>query len=76
MFFSSSDGSFEVLGHTLEDLNYQIILPPDFDASKKYPAIVHVYGGPHAQMVTNSWGDTRYLFQRYLASLGFCDYVP
>ena len=56
---------------TLEDLNYQIILPPDFDASKKYPAIVHVYGGPHAQMVTNSWGDTRYLFQRYLASLGF-----
>ncbi len=37
------------------DLYYRIILPPDFDATKKYPAIVYVYGGPHAQLITDSW---------------------
>jgi len=37
------------------DLYYRIITPPDFDPSKKYPAIVYVYGGPHAQLITNSW---------------------
>ncbi len=29
--------------------------PPDFDPRKKYPVIVYVYGGPHAQMVKNEW---------------------
>lgn len=37
------------------DLYYRIILPPDFDPAKKYPAIVYVYGGPHAQLVTDEW---------------------
>ncbi|MDD2385601.1 MAG: DPP IV N-terminal domain-containing protein [Bacteroidales bacterium] len=37
------------------DLYYRIVLPPDFDETKKYPAIVYVYGGPHAQLITNSW---------------------
>ncbi|MBN2777304.1 MAG: DPP IV N-terminal domain-containing protein [Bacteroidales bacterium] len=37
------------------DLYYRIVLPPDFDPTKKYPAIVYVYGGPHAQLITNSW---------------------
>ena len=37
------------------DLYYRIVLPPDFDATKKYPTIVYVYGGPHAQLITNSW---------------------
>ena len=36
-------------------LNARLILPPDFDASKKYPVIVYVYGGPHGQMVANSF---------------------
>ncbi|RMF63409.1 MAG: S9 family peptidase, partial [Calditrichaeota bacterium] len=36
-------------------LNGRLILPPDFDPQKKYPAIVYVYGGPHGQMVTNSF---------------------
>jgi len=37
------------------DLYYRIILPPGFDKNKEYPAIVYVYGGPHAQLITNSW---------------------
>ena len=37
------------------DLNARIILPSGFDETKRYPTLVHLYGGPHAQMVTNSW---------------------
>jgi dipeptidyl-peptidase-4 len=33
----------------------KITKPANFDASKKYPVLVYVYGGPHAQLVTNSW---------------------
>lgn len=37
------------------DLYAKITKPSNFDASKKYPVLVYVYGGPHAQLVTNSW---------------------
>tara|TARA_R110001583_G_scaffold412_2_gene3820 strand:+ start:60149 stop:62275 length:2127 start_codon:yes stop_codon:yes gene_type:complete len=37
------------------NLYAKITKPADFDASKKYPVLVYVYGGPHAQLVTNSW---------------------
>ena len=37
------------------DLFAKITKPANFDASKKYPVLVYVYGGPHAQLVTNSW---------------------
>jgi dipeptidyl-peptidase-4 len=33
----------------------RLIKPKGFDGSKKYPAIVMVYGGPHSQNVKNSW---------------------
>lgn len=33
----------------------KITKPADFDPQKKYPVLIYVYGGPHAQMVTNSW---------------------
>lgn len=36
-------------------LYYEILKPIGFDPAKKYPAIVSVYGGPHAQRVTKSW---------------------
>ena len=31
----------------------KLILPTDFDASKKYPVIVYLYNGPHLQLITN-----------------------
>ncbi|AMC09833.1 peptidase S9 [Lutibacter profundi] len=37
------------------NLYAKITKPADFDASKKYPVLIYVYGGPHAQLVTNSW---------------------
>ena len=32
-----------------------LIKPAGFDPAKKYPALVNVYGGPHAQAVRNAW---------------------
>jgi len=37
------------------DLYYRMILPPDFDPNKKYPVFLYVYGGPHSQLVTNTF---------------------
>lgn len=38
-----------------EVLHYEILKPTNFDPARKYPAIVSVYGGPHAQTVSRSW---------------------
>jgi dipeptidyl-peptidase-4 len=45
--------------------------PPNFDINKKYPVVVYVYGGPHAQMVTNSWLGGGNLWMAYMASKGY-----
>jgi dipeptidyl-peptidase-4 len=44
--------------------------PADFDPGKKYPVIVYVYGGPHAQVVRDAWGATS-LLDHLLASRGY-----
>jgi dipeptidyl-peptidase-4 len=33
----------------------RLLKPVPFDPTKKYPVIVQVYGGPHAQTVRNQW---------------------
>lgn len=53
------------------DLYYRIIKPANFDASKKYPVMVYVYGGPHAQMVTNSWLAGANLWMHWMANQGY-----
>ncbi len=53
-----------------QTLHYRLFKPVDFDASKKYPVLVRVYGGPHAQLVTNSWSSQDY-FTQYLLQQGF-----
>ncbi|PCJ48311.1 MAG: S9 family peptidase [Gammaproteobacteria bacterium] len=49
-------------------LYYRLYKPADFDPKKKYPALVYLYSGPRAQMVTNSW--QRY-FVQYMAQQGY-----
>lgn len=52
-----------------EVLHYEILKPIGFDPAKKYPAIVTVYGGPHAQTVTRNWqkvGERPYLEDGYV----------
>ena len=53
------------------ELYYKLFLPPDFDSKKKYPAIIYVYGGPHAQMVQNIWYDPTELWMEYMAQHGY-----
>ena len=51
-----------------QTLYYKMTKPSDFDAEKKYPVLVYVYGGPGAQRVTKSWGSE---FVQYMAQQGF-----
>jgi dipeptidyl-peptidase-4 len=48
-----------------------MIYPAAFDSTKKYPVLVYVYGGPHAQMITNSWLGGADLWLYYMAQQGY-----
>ncbi|MCQ2118581.1 MAG: S9 family peptidase [Bacteroidales bacterium] len=63
----SADGSY--------DNWYRLFLPPDFDASKKYPVILYVYGGPHSQMVRDSWLGQVRMWEMLMAQKGYIVYV-
>ena len=47
-----------------------LLKPADFDPARRYPVVLSVYGGPHAQTVTNAWEHTS-PFEHLLASHGF-----
>lgn len=50
-------------------LHAAVYLP---DGPGPHPTIVSVYGGPHAQMLTRSWGPTVALRAQFLRQEGFC----
>ncbi len=58
--FPTIDGSTILYG--------TLILPPNYDANKKYPVIIHGYGMPGTQIVWNRWGST---WDQYLAQQGY-----
>ena len=49
----------------------RLIKPSNFDASKKYPVLVYVYGGPHAQLVNNGWLSGASLWMYWMAEQGY-----
>jgi dipeptidyl-peptidase 4 len=49
----------------------RLIKPSDFDPAKKYPVLVYVYGGPHAQMITNTYLDGASLWMYWMAEQGY-----
>lgn len=52
-------------------LNVRITYPSNFDSKKQYPVMVYLYGGSHAQMITNRWlGGVGY-FDLYMAQNGY-----
>ena len=63
----TADGKF--------DNYYRLIKPMNFDASKKYPTIVYVYGGPHSQMVKNTWLGELRRWEMYMAQHGYVVFV-
>lgn len=48
-----------------------MIKPNGFQATKKYPVLMYVYGGPGSQTAINSWGGTNDIWFQYLASKGY-----
>ncbi|MFV0484605.1 MAG: DPP IV N-terminal domain-containing protein [Bacteroidales bacterium] len=53
------------------DLWCRMIKPYDFNENKKYPVIVYVYGGPHAQMITRGYRNSVRRWQYYMANQGY-----
>ena len=58
-----------------QTLHYALIKPPGMKPGQRYPVIVEVYGGPHVQNVTDSWGGYWQRFEELLASEGFVIFV-
>lgn len=52
-------------------LNAWMIKPPDFDASKKYPVFVTIYGGPGSGTVVDEFAGINYFWHQMLAQNGY-----
>lgn len=57
------------------DLYFRMVKPLDFDPNKKYPAVVYVYGGPHAHLVNASWNYSARPWEIYMAQKGYLIFV-
>ena len=57
------------------DLYYRMVKPHDFDATKKYPTVVYVYGGPHAHNVEASWHWQSRTWETYMAQKGYIVFI-
>jgi dipeptidyl-peptidase-4 len=53
------------------ELNGWMIKPSNFDANKKYPVFMTVYGGPGHNTVNNSWGGPDYFWHQMIAQKGY-----
>ena len=82
---ASSDDRFEFLQVTEpkvieiptdnQPMDGMLILPPDFDKSKKYPLFIHMYAGPQAPRVKNRFGGQWYLWHQMLAQKGYVVFI-
>lgn len=52
-------------------MDASITKPRDFDATKKYPVFVYVYGEPYLQTVIDQWGTKQIDFLRVVADQGY-----
>ena len=70
--YGTQEVSFsKIKNATGDELNAWTIKPPNFDASKKYPVFMYVYGGPGSQTVKNSYGGNNYWWFQMLAQKGY-----
>lgn len=61
---------FSIKNKAGDDLYCRMILPPNFDETKKYPCLIYVYGGPHSQLVDNTFMSGGQFLQ-YMAQRGY-----
>ena len=57
------------------DLYYRMVKPADFNPEKKYPTVVYVYGGPHANNVQASWHWASRSWETYMAQKGYIIFI-
>lgn len=57
------------------DLYYRLVKPVNFDASKKYPTVVYVYGGPGLRNVEASRNYAARGWEIYMAQKGYVVFV-
>lgn len=57
------------------ELYGKLIFPTDFDSTKRYPVIVYLYNGPHAQMNLNRFPASGNLWYDYMAQRGYFVWV-
>ncbi|SHM72151.1 dipeptidyl-peptidase-4 [Chitinophaga jiangningensis] len=49
----------------------KLILPADFDSTRKYPTIVYLYNGPNVQLIKNTYPASGNLWYEYMAQHGY-----
>jgi dipeptidyl-peptidase-4 len=49
----------------------KMILPADFDSTRKYPVIVYLYNGPNVQLLHNNFPESGNLWYEYMAQKGY-----
>lgn len=59
----------------ITDLYYRMVKPYNFDATKKYPTVVYVYGGPHAHNVEAAWHWYSRSWETYMAQKGYILFI-
>ena len=57
------------------ELHYRMVLPKDFDETKKYPTVVYVYGGPHAHNIEAAWHWASRPWETYMAGEGYILFI-
>ena len=59
----------------ITDLFYRMVKPADFDATKSYPTVIYVYGGPHAHNIDASWHWASRSWETYMAQKGYIIFI-
>lgn len=65
----------ELYTHNINDgteLYAMVFKPHNFQHGRKYPTVLHIYGGPEVQVVSNTFKGMRQLRLHMLAAQGYC----
>ncbi len=52
-----------------------LVRPRDFDAGKRYPVVLYVYGGPHSQGTADRWNSAIHNTYRLFAEMGIATFL-
>ena len=63
----SADGQFQNY--------YRLIYPKNFNPTRKYPVVIYVYGGPHSQLVQDTWLGQIRMWEMLMAQRGYLVYI-